>query len=432
MSPVLVGGIGIVVLVLVFLTGMPVAFTMALVGFLGVCFIVSLDAGLYIISTFLWDTFASYTLLVIPLFVFMGEIAFHSGVSRRLYETAYKWLGFMPGGVAMATVGGCAGFAAICGSSSATAATMGTVALPEMKKFNYDPALATGTVAAGGTLGVLIPPSVVLIIYGIMTEQSIGKLFVAGIFPGILLATLFIIALLIICRLNPRLGPPGPRTSFREKLASLPGTIEMLLLFGLVMGGLLLGWFTPTEAGGVGAAGALLVSQLRRELNWQRLRAAIMGTMRTACMILLIVAGATVFGRFLTVSNIPLELAQWAAMLPAPPVVILTVIMLIYIVGGCFMDALSFLIITIPIFFPVIMQIGYDPIWFGVIIVVLLEMGAITPPVGINVYVIKGIAKDVPLETIFKGILPFLLMMIVCLGILILFPQIALFLPSLR
>lgn len=432
MSPILTGIIGIAVLVLVFLTGMPVAFTMALIGFLGVSYVVSLDAGLYIIGTALWSTFASYTLLVIPLFVFMGEIAFHSGVSRRLYDTAYRWLGYMPGGVAMATVGGCAGFAAICGSSSATAATMGTVSLPEMKKYNYDPALATGTVAAGGTLGVLIPPSVVLIIYGIMTEQSIGKLFVAGILPGVLLSSLFLIALLFICRWNPRLGPAGPRTSFREKLASLPGTIEMIVLFGLVMGGLILGWFTPTEAGGIGAAGALLVSQLRRELNWQRLRTAIMGTMETSCMILLLVAGATVFGRFLTVSRIPLELAQWAAMLPAPPVVILAVIMLIYILGGCFMDALSFLIITIPIFFPVIMQLGYDPIWFGVIIVVLLEMGAITPPVGINVYVIKGIAKDVPLETIFKGIVPFLIMMFVCLGILTAFPQIALFLPSLR
>jgi C4-dicarboxylate transporter DctM subunit len=432
MSPFIVGIIGIIVLVLVLLSGIPVAFGMILVGFVGVSYLLTWEAGLFIIGTVLWDTFTSYTLLVIPLFVLMGQIAFHSGISGRIYNTAYKWLGHQPGGVAMATIGGCAGFAAICGSSPATAATMGTVALPEMRKYHYDLALATGTVAAGGTLGILIPPSVVLIIYGIMAEESIGKLFVAGILPGILLTLLFLIILYIKCRRNPHLGPAGPKTTFKEKLASLPGTIEMLLLFGLVIGGLLVGWFTPTEAGGAGSAGALLIALARKGLPWSAFKTAIMDTMRMACMILFIIGGAIVFGRFLTLSRIPLELANWVTSLPAPPLTILLIIFFVYFLGGCFMDALSFLIITIPIFLPVVKSLGYDPIWFGVVMVVLLETGAVTPPVGMNVYVIKGIATDVPLETIFKGILPFVLMMVVCIAILIIFPQIALFLPGLR
>jgi len=247
-----------------------------------------------------------------------------------------------------------------------------------------------------------------------------------------LLSGLFMSALYIICRRNPRLGPRGPKTSFKEKVASLPGTIEMLLLFGLVIGGLILGWFTPTEGGGAGAAGALVIALATGGLSLKVLKQAILDTMRTACMILMIVAGAIVFGRFLTVSRIPMEMAEWVSTIPAPPVIILCIILLIYVLGGCFMDALSFTIITIPIFFPVITALGYDPIWFGVLLVVVLEMGAITPPVGINVYVIKGIARDVPLETIFKGILPFVLMMVVCIAILIVFPRIALFLPGLR
>lgn len=431
MSPAAVGVIGIVFLVVFMLLRMPIAFCMALVGFVGFSYLSSLSGGLYILSTALYDTFTSYTLLVVPLFVFMGEIAFHAGISRRIYHTAYTWLGSTPGGVALATIGGCAGFAAICGSSAATAATMGTVALPEMKKYKYDTALATGTVAAGGTLGILIPPSVVLIIYGIQTEQSIGKLFIAGIIPGILLAILFMIALLAICRWNTRLGPAAPKTTFKEKVTSLSGTIEMLLLFALVIGGLIIGWFTPTEAGGIGAGGALLLSQIKRELNWQTFKGALIGTTRTAAMVLLILSCAMIFSRFLTLSKVPFALAEWVGGLPASPVVILMCIMLIYFLGGCFMDALSFLIITINIFFPVIISLGYDGIWFGVIIVVLLETGAITPPVGINVYVIKGIAKEVPLETIFKGIIPFLVMMLVCIGILTAFPQIALILPNL-
>jgi tripartite ATP-independent transporter DctM subunit len=307
---------------------------------------------------------------------------------------------------------------------------MGTVALPEMKKFKYDHAFATGTVAAGGTLGILIPPSIVLIVYGIQTELSIGKLFIAGILPGIVLSALFTACILVMCFIKPSLGSPAPRTSFKQKIRSLSGTIEMLILFFLVIGGLILGWFTPTEAAGIGAAGAMIIALVKRSMTWEKFKLALLGTMRTSAMVLLIIACAMIFSRFLSVSGLPQKLAQWVAGLDASPYVILGCVMLIYVIGGCFMDALSFLIITINIFFPIIVGAGFDPIWFGVIIVILLETGAITPPVGINVYVIKGIAPEVELQTIFKGIFPFLAMMFVGLAIITLFPDIALFLPS--
>ena len=332
----------------------------------------------------------------------------------------------------MATIGGCAAFSAISGSSSATAATMGSVALPEMRKYDYDLALATGTIAAGGTLGILIPPSVVLIIYGIQTEQSIGSLFVAGILPGILLSILFILTILILTMRNPDLGPKGEKTSFREKTASLPGTLEAVILFALVMYGLVAGWFTPTEAGGVGALGALVLGLVRKKMTFKLFVTAALDTARIVSVLFLIITGAMLFGRFLSVSRIPTELAEWVIALPVHRVVILALILAIYALGGCIMDALSFMLVTISVFFPMVQKLGYDPIWFGVIMVVLLEMGAITPPVGINAYVIKGVAPEVDLEVVFKGIMPFFLAMAVCVIILIIFPQIALVLPGLQ
>lgn len=431
MSPEVTAIVGIVLMVALMFLGMPIAFTMALIGFLGFTHLTSLHGSLFLLSNGFYFQFTSYTMLVVPLFVFMGEIAFHCGISRRIYDTAYAWLGFIPGGLAVATVGACAGFAAICGSSAATAATMGTVALPEMKKSHYDEAFATGTVAAGGTLGILIPPSIVLIVYGIQTELSIGKLFIAGILPGMVLSALFIVCILVMCFLDPSLGSRGPKTTFKQKIRSLSGTVEMLILFFLVIGGLILGWFTPTEAAGVGAAGAIIIALVKRSMTWEKFKLALLGTTRTSAMVLMIIACAMIFSRFLTVSGLPQGLARWVGGLKASPYLILTCVMLIYVLGGCFMDALSFLIITINIFYPVIVAAGFDPIWFGVIIVILLETGAITPPVGINVYVIKGIAPDVELETIFKGIFPFLMMMFVGLVILTIFPNIALLLPSL-
>ncbi len=291
--------------------------------------------------------------------------------------------------------------------------------------------LATGSVAAGGSLGILIPPSVIFIVYGIMTQQSIGKLFVAGILPGILLSILFILTIYIRVRIKPMLGPPGPKTSLREKLQSLSGVIEMLLIFGLVMGGLFKGFFTPTEAGAAGAFITLMLAVGRRHISWEKFLVAIWESVRISCMVLVIVAGATVFGHFLAVTRIPYILADWVAGLPLPPWAIMGLIISIYLIGGCFMDSLAMILLTIPIFYPVAVNLGYDPIWFGVIIVLITEMGVITPPVGVNVYVVSGVAKDVPLEVIFKGILPLLGALIVCNIILIIFPQIALFLPSL-
>jgi C4-dicarboxylate transporter DctM subunit len=431
MDPTTIGVIGLLVLIIVLFSRMPVGFVMALVGLLGFCYLRSPEAGLRILAKDFFDVFGSYSLTVVPLFIFMGQIAFHAGISRRLYDSAYTFLGHLPGGLAMATIGACAGFSAICGSTNAAAATMATVALPEMKRYKYSSELATGTVAAGGSLGILIPPSVIFIVYGIMTEQSIGQLFAAGILPGILLSALFILTIYVMVRLNPRLGPPGPRTGFKEKARSFAGVIEMLLIFGLVMGGLFKGFFTPTEAGAAGAFITFMLAVLRRQLNWKNFLVAVWESIRISCMVLVIVAGATVFGHFLAVTRIPYLLAEWVAGLPLPPWAIMGVIVFIYLIGGCFMDSLAMIMLTIPIFFPVALGLGYDPIWFGVVIVLITEMGVITPPVGVNVYVVSGVAKDVPLEVIFKGVLPLLGALIVCNIILIAFPQIALFLPSL-
>ena len=430
MSPTLVGIIGLVVLIIVLFSRMPVGFVMALVGLVGFSYMVSLEAGLSLLAKDIFDIFGSYSLTVVPLFVFMGQLAFHAGISRRLYDSAYRFMGHWPGGVAMATIGACAGFAAICGSTNASAATMATVALPEMKRFRYDMKLATGTVAAGGSLGILIPPSVIFIIYGIMTEQSIGKLFASGILPGLLLASLFILTIYVWTRIRPELGPRGPRASLEEKLRSLSGVLEMLIIFSLVMGGLFKGFFTPTEAGAVGAFCTLALAVIRRQINWQGFLQSLVETTRISCMVLVIVTGATVFGHFLAITRIPFELAGWVRGLPLPPWGIMGVIIFIYLIGGCFMDSLALILLTIPIFFPVAVGLGYDPIWFGVIIVMVTEMGVITPPVGVNVYVVSGVAKDVPLEVIFKGIVPLLLALIVAVILMVIFPEIALFLPS--
>jgi C4-dicarboxylate transporter DctM subunit len=415
---------------LLFLIGMPVGFAMAFVGMAGFCFLVTPDAGLSLLARDFFANLSSYSLTVIPMFVFMGSIAYASGMSRRLYEAGYTAFGQMRGGLAMATIAACAGFAAMCGSTNATAAAMGRVALPEMKRYNYNDSLATGCVAAAGTLGILIPPSTIFIIYGIMTEQSIGKLFIAGVLPGILLAGLFIVVVVILCKRNPSLAPGGAPTTWKQKLAGLAGVIEMVILFALVIGGLFMGWFSPTQAGAAGAFGALIIGLARRQLNWQGFLFAIKDALRLTCMVMVIVTGAIIFGHFMAVAKLPLVLSDWVGGLPLPPMAIMGVIVLLYLVGGCFMDALALITLTVPIIYPVVLVLGFDPIWFGVIIVLVTEMGVITPPVGVNVYVIKGVAEDVPLETIFKGIFPFLAAIIVAVIILMIFPQIATFLPS--
>lgn len=430
MNPTIVGIIGIALLLVLFLLRMPVAFAMALVGFGGFALLTSPTAALHLLSRDVFDTFSSYPLSVIPLFILMGTFAFASGISQRLYRTTYTWIGQYRGGLTMATVFACAGFGAICGSSTATAATMGKIALPEMKKYDYDDTLSTGTVAAAGTLGILIPPSTVLIVYGILTEESIGKLFVAGIIPGILLTILFALTVAVLCWRNPAIGPPGTPTSWGQKLKALTGIIEALLLFLLAIGGLFLGWFSPTQAGAIGAGGALLIGLVRRKLTWETFVDAGKSAIRTSCMVIFIISGAVVFGHFMSVSRIPFILAEWLGGLPIHPMAIIGVIIFIYFLGGFFMDSMGLVVVTIPIFFPIVMKLGFDPIWFGVIIVLVSEMGVITPPVGVNVFVIKGISPDIPLENIFKGILPFLAALVIMTIILLIIPQIATFLPD--
>lgn len=431
MSMTTIGIVGVLLLLVGLFSRMPVGFVMALLGLAGFSYVVNLDAGLSLLARDIWDTFSAYGLTVIPLFVFMGQIAYQSGISRRLYHAAYVMLGNRRGGLALATIGACAGFSTISGSTNATAATMATVTIPEMKRRRYDMGLATGTVAAGGSLGILIPPSVIFIVYGILTEQSIGKLFAAGILPGILLCFLFFVTVMILVRIKPELAPAGPKTSMKRKLRSFAGIFETLVLFVLVMGGIFLGVFTPTEAAAVGAFLTIVLALLRRQLDWRGFVQSLRDTTRISCMVMVIVTGAVVFGHFMAITRVPFELANWVGSLPLPPYAIMGLIILIYLFGGCFMDSLAMIMLTVPIFFPVVQSLGFDPIWFGVIIVLVTEMGVITPPVGINVYVVHGIAKDVPLETIFRGVFPFLLALLVCCAVLVIFPQLALFLPNL-
>jgi len=431
MSPATAGIIGIGLLVLLFLLRMPVAFAMALVGLVGFAYLTTPKAALGLLGRDIFDSFSSYPLSVIPMFILMGTFAYASGISQRLYGTTYTWVGQLRGGLTMATVFACAGFGAICGSSTATAATMGQIALPEMKKYHYDDTLATGTVAAAGTLGILIPPSTVLIVYGILTMESIGKLFIAGILPGVLLSIFFAATVAVLCWRNPAIGPPGAPTSWKAKLRAITGIIPAIILFLLAIGGLFLGWFSPTQAGAIGAGGALIIGLARRQLTWRSFFDAGKEGLLTSCMVLFIITGAIVFGHFMAVSRIPFILADWLGGLPIHPMAVMGVIVFIYFIGGFFMDAMGLIVVTIPIFFPIVLKLGFDPIWFGVIVVLVGEMGVITPPVGVNVFVIKGIAPDVPLETIFKGIFPFLAALIIVTAILMVFPQIATFLPSL-
>jgi len=414
MSPATAGIIGIGLLVALFLIRMPVAFAMALVGFAGFAFLTGPEAALNLVGIDIFDTFSSYPLSVIPMFILMGTFAFASGISRRLFKTAYAWIGHRRGGLTVATVFACAGFGAICGSSTATAATMGKIALPEMKKYKYDDTLATGTVAAAGTLGILIPPSTVLIVYGILTEQSIGKLFVAGIAPGVLLSIFFALTVVYLCWRRPEIGPPGPPSTWRQKLKALTGIIEALLLFFLA----------------IGAGGALIIGLARLQLSWRTFIEAGKEALETSCMVIFIITGAVIFGHFMAVSRIPFLLADWLGGLPIHPMAVMSVIVFIYFIGGFFMDSMGLIVVTVPIFFPIVEKLGFDPIWFGVIIVLVGEMGVITPPVGVNVFVIKGIAPDIPLERIFRGILPFLVALIVFTILMMIFPQIATVLPS--
>ena len=431
MSPIATGILGVLVLLSLLALGMPIGFGMILIGFAGFTYLASLSGAANILANIPYDAINNYDFCVIPLFFLMAAIFLVSGFGSNLFHLVYTLVGRIPGGLAVATVGACAIFAAASASTIATALTIGKVAIPEMNEYKYDNRLACGSVAAGGTLGILIPPSGVLIIYGIITEQSISKLFIGGIIPGLILALAFILLIILWALINPSLAPAGPRTSLKVKLKALQDSIEMILLLVLIIMGLIVGWFTPTEAGAAGAFGALLLSLLRKRLTLEKFKTAFLDTLYSAGMVFSILIGALVFNAFLAISTIPMELADAVTGLPLPPVVIMIVILLVYLGLGCFIDAFSMILLTIPIFFPVIRTLGFDPIWFGIITVLVVEIALITPPVGMNVYVIWGITEDVPMTDIFKGIMPFLVALVGLIILLIIFPSIVTFLPDL-
>jgi tripartite ATP-independent transporter DctM subunit len=441
MSPTAVGFLGMAALFALLALRMPVGIAMLAVGVVGFGALNGWNAALATLGQMPFEYSRTFDLSVIPLFVLMGNLCSASGASRDLYRLAYACVGHWRGGLASASVGACACFAAVSGSSLATAVTLGTVALPEMKRYRYDPRLATGAVAAGGTLGILIPPSTGFIVYALLTEQSIGKLFLAGFLPGLLLTALFMATIALVTWRHPEYGPRGERASWPERIAAFAGASGMLAVAIISIGGIYVGAFTATEAAAVGAFLAFLLA------GWRALRpardpgaalarlagttwTALLDTLRTTAMVFLILIGAQIFTPFLAVTQIPADLAGLLTGLAVSPLAVLVCLLAIYIVLGMFMEGFAMLVLTLPIVFPIVSQLGFDPIWFGVIMVIVLEMGLITPPVGMNVYVVKGIAGDVPMARIFEGVMPFLVAMIVCIALLIAFPQIALFLPQ--
>ncbi len=430
MEPITVGLIGIGILIILLFAGLPIGVGMSIVGFLGFAYLTDTEAALGLLRTVPYTTFASNNLSVIPLFILMGSFALAAGMSENLFRAVYKCLGHLRGGVAQATIVACACFAAISGSSLATAATLGAVALPEMRKYRYDDSLATGAVAAGGSVGILIPPSVILIIYGIITEQSIGKLFLAGFIPGMMEMLFYMATVWLLTTINPDRGPKGPKTDFREKSDAIKQTWEVLLLFVVVIGGIYAGVFTPTEAAGIGAFGTFFFAIVRRKLTREVFNKSLVNTLRTTGMLFLIMMGAMIFGYFLSISQLPFDLASLVGELSVNRYIILIAILAITLVLGCIMDSMAIVLLTIPVFYPLITELGFNPIWFGILVVRVTEMGLITPPVGMNVFIIKGIS-DVPISAIFKGIIPFLMADLIQVAVLIMFPQIVLFIPNL-
>jgi len=430
MNPIVVGIIGILLLFILLGLRMQIGFAMALVGFLGFFILNSFEAGVAVLGIQSYKTAAHYTLSVIPLFLLMGQFANHSKMGSEVYDMLYRWIGSLPGGLAMATVGACACFAAISGSSLATAAMFGTIALPEMQKMRYSDSLASGCIAAGATLGILIPPSSVLILYGILTEQSISKLFIAGMIPGIALALLFIATIFVMTKIRPEMGAPGPKFPMKEKIVTLKSTLGLIALFILVIGGLYTGWLTPTEAAGAGAFGALVVMILKKRFTWTNLVSSLKDSAGATAMIFGILIGAMIFQYFITLSQIPDQLAQKVVGLTVSRYVILALIIGCFIVLGCFMEGLSIMVLAVPIVFPIIVHLGFDPIWFGIIITLTMEMSLITPPVGVNVFVLSGVARGIPMNMMFRGILPFWFAMLVCIILLVIYPEIVMFLPN--
>ena len=430
MNEVTVGLIGLGVLLLLFLAGLELAVAMIVVGFLGFAYIVSPQAAYNLVAKDIFDAFESYSLTVVPLFVLMGQLAYNAGIAKRLYGTAHRFLGHFRGGLAIATVSGCTIFGAICGSAAATAATFAAVSIPEMDRFGYKRNFSAGLVAISGTLGIMIPPSVPMIIFGIITQQSIGRLFVAGIIPGVTICFLFIALVIARCRINPNIAPRAERFTWKERFQSLSGVIWPLAIFALVMEGLLQGIFTPTEAASVGTFAILVLSLARGDVKLTGIIKSVGESLLTATMVLFLLAGSTVLGHFIAVTKIPIFVSEWVVGLPLPNWGIMTLICFIYLVGGSFIDDLAFMVLSTPIFFPAVMKLGYDPIWFGIMITLTVMVGIVVPPVAINVFVVKHVTKT-PFKDIYTGVYPFLLGLVGCGILLFIFPQIALFLPNL-
>ncbi len=420
----------ILLLFVLFLLGLGIGISMALAGFIGFAAIVNLQAALSLVANDTYTIFSSYGFTVIPLFVLMGQIGVGAGMARSLYDSAYRFIGHVSGGLAIGTVMAGTAFKAICGSTTATTATFASIAVPEMDRYNYDKRLSTGTVATIGTLGAVFPPSVTLVIYGLLTETSIGKLFLAGMVPGLMIAFSFAVTLFGWCTINPKLGPKGERSTWKARITSLAPVSWVVAIFLVVVGGLMMGFFTPTEAGSVGTLAVLILAIAKRDITFKRFVASVRDSLVIACMVFVLLAGATILGHFFAVTKMPAMVGEWLANLPVHRTVIMIIIIFIYLIGGSFIEDLAFLILVTPIFLPIILKLGYDPIWFGIIVSVTCMIGIIIPPMAVNVFVVSGITK-VPISTIYKGCYPYIVGMSICLLIIVFFPEVALWLPRL-
>jgi len=428
MSDITIGIVGILVLLTMFLTGIELAYGMAIIGFIGLGYLGTWSAASNQLVKDLFETFTSYGFTVIPLFVLMGQVASNSDIARKLYNSAQKYVGHIPGGLAMTTVVGATLFKAMCGSTLATCATFAGIAIPEMSRLGYSKKLSTGVVASVGTLGMLIPPSVPLMIYGLITEQSIGELFLAGVIPGLLISLFFIFVIVGWVRIDPSIAQRTAKSTWKERLKSSPDFVWVAIIFSVVIGGLMKGWFSPTEAGSIGTAAVLLMAYAKRSLPFMKLVKSFEESLRTACMVLFLIGGSVVFGHFLAVTGIPFITADWVAGLQLNKNIIMLIIILIYLIGGSIIDDLAFMILATPIFYPAVIKLGFDPIWFGIMIGITLMIGVIIPPVAISVFVVKNITGE-PFGVIYAGVLPFLLSLFACAALLFFFPEIALFLP---
>jgi len=429
MNEITVGLLGIVLVLILFGFGIEIGFAMAIVGFVGFAYLQSFDSALIILGRDFFDVLSSYGYTVFPLFILMGQVAFNAGIAGRLFDAAYKFLGHIPRGLAMATVAAATAFKAICGSSTATAATFSSVAVPEMEKYGYDKRLSTGVVATVGTLGVILPPSVTLIIYGVITEQSVGKLFIAGLIPGLMIASLYILVIYVWAKLNPAVAPRSEKSAWIDRVKTLPEVAWIFVIFLLVVGGIMKGFFTPTEAGSVGVVGVIFLALAKKARSFKIYIKSLRETLRTACMIFMLLAGSFILGHFIAITNIPQVTAEWVTSLNINRYFIMFMIIIIYEIGGSFIEDLAFMILATPIFYPTMVKLGFDPLWIGIVIGVTVMIGVVLPPMAIVVFVVKNIT-GVPLNVIYKGVYPFLTVMVLALILLFIFPGLVLWLPS--